>query len=67
MRIDILWDDKLIERAPKITSIKNKREVVQVALQTLILLHEQGEVRNLRSKLKWGSSFHELRLSRMGK
>jgi Arc/MetJ family transcription regulator len=41
MRTNIVLDDKLIERAQKLTGIKTKREVVQEALQTLILLREQ--------------------------
>ena len=52
MRTNIVLDDKLIERAQKLTGIKTKREVVQAALRTLILLSEQREIRNLRGKLK---------------
>jgi Arc/MetJ family transcription regulator len=64
MRTNIVLDDKLIERAQKLTGIKTKREVVHEALRTLILLREQGEVRNLRGKLKWQGGLHEQRLSR---
>ena len=64
MRTNIVLDDKLIERAQKLTGIKTKREVVHEALRTLILLREQAEVRNLRGKLKWQGSLHEQRLSR---
>ncbi len=48
MRTNIVLDDKLIARAQKLTGIKTKREVVQEALRTLILLREQGEIRSLR-------------------
>jgi len=58
-------DDKLIERAQKITGIKTKREVVQEALRTLILLNEQGEIRTLRGKLKWEGDLNEQRLARI--
>ncbi|MFZ1042350.1 MAG: type II toxin-antitoxin system VapB family antitoxin [Anaerolineales bacterium] len=64
MRTNIVLDDKLIERAQKLTGIKTKREVVQEALRTLILLREQGEIRNLRGKLKWEGNLYEMRLSR---
>lgn len=47
MRTNIVLDDKLIERAQKLTGIKTKREVVHEALRLLILLNEQGEVRTL--------------------
>ena len=64
MRTNIVLDDKLIARAQKLTGIKTKREVVQEALRTLILLREQGGIRSLRGPLKWEGNLHELRLSR---
>jgi Arc/MetJ family transcription regulator len=66
MRTNIVLDENLIERAQKLTGIKTKREVVQEALRTLILLREQGEVRNLRGKLKWDGDLNEQRQSRFG-
>jgi Arc/MetJ family transcription regulator len=65
MRTNIVLDDKLIERAQKLTGIKTKREVVQEALRTLILLREQAEIRQLRGKLKWEGNLDELRQSRV--
>jgi Arc/MetJ family transcription regulator len=67
MRTNIVLDDKLIERAQKLTGIKTKREVVHEALRTLILLREQAEIRSLRGKLKWEGNLHEQRLSRIRK
>ena len=66
MRTNIVLDDKLVARAQKLTGIKTKREVVQEALRTLILLREQGEIRKLRGKLKWEGDLHQQRLSRSG-
>jgi len=65
MRTNIVLDDKLIERAQKLTGIKTKREVVHEALRMLILLREQAEIRSLRGKLKWEGNLHEQRLSRI--
>ena len=64
MRTNIVLDDKLIERAQKLTGIKTKREVVQEALRTLILLREQTEVRPFRGKLKWEGNLDEMRQTR---
>jgi Arc/MetJ family transcription regulator len=64
MRTNIVLDDNLIERAQKLTGIKTKREVVQEALRTLILLREQAEIRQLRGKLKWEGNLDEQRQSR---
>lgn len=66
MRTNIVLDDKLVERAHKLTGIKTKREVVHEALRTLILLSEQGEIRSLRGKLKWEGDLNEQRKSRLG-
>lgn len=64
MRTNIVLDDKLVERAQKLTGIKTKREVVHEALRTLILLREQGSVRAVRGKLKWEGDLNEQRVSR---
>ncbi len=64
MRTNIVLDDKLVERAQKLTGIKTKREVIHEALRTLILLREQGNIRSLRGKLKWEGDLNEQRLSR---
>jgi len=64
MRTNIVLDDKLVARAQKLTGIKTKREVVQEALRTLILLREQSEVRNLRGKLLWEGNLDDQRQSR---
>jgi Arc/MetJ family transcription regulator len=66
MRTNIVLDDKLVARAQKLTGIKTKREVVEQALRTLVLLHEQGQMRDLRGKLKWEGDLHGQRLSRIG-
>lgn len=65
MRTNIVLDDKLIDRAKKLTGIKTKREVVHEALRLLILLNEQGEVRVLRGKLPWDGNLSDQRQSRV--
>jgi len=67
MRTNIVLDENLIERAQKLTGIKTKREVVQEALRTLILLREQAEVRQFRGKLKWEGNLYEMRETRVTK
>ena len=65
MRTNIVLDENLIERAQKLTGIKTKREVVQEALRTLILLREQAEVRQLRGKLRWEGDLDDQRQARV--
>ena len=65
MRTNIVLDDKVIERAQKLTGIKTKREVVHEALRVLILLNEQAEIRTLRGKLPWDGNLNDQRQSRL--
>jgi Arc/MetJ family transcription regulator len=64
LRTNIVLDDKLVERAQKLTGIKTKREVIHEALRTLILLQEQGSIRAVRGKLKWEGDLNDQRSSR---
>jgi Arc/MetJ family transcription regulator len=65
VRTNIVLDENLIERAQKLTGIKTKREVVQEALRSLILLREQAEVRQFRGNLKWEGDLNEMRQARV--
>jgi len=55
MQTNIVLDDVLVEWALALTGMKTERAVIEEALRTLILLHEQGEVRQLRGQLHWES------------
>ncbi len=46
------------------TGIKTKREAVETALQTLLRLSEQGEIRQLRGKLDWQGDLDAMRSDR---
>ena len=58
MRTNIEIDDELMKEALSRTGIKTKKEVVEMALQTLVRLRRQEEsLRSLRGILKdegWG-------------
>ncbi len=49
--IDI--DEDLIRRAMALTGSRTKRLAVHAALEALIQLHDQKEVRDLRGRLRW--------------
>ncbi|MEW6716767.1 MAG: type II toxin-antitoxin system VapB family antitoxin [Chloroflexota bacterium] len=53
MRTNVILDKNLVERAKHLTGIKTTRGVVHAALETLVRLREQTQVRDLRGKLKW--------------
>ena len=64
MRTTIILDDDLLKRAQQLTGIRTKREVIDVALRTMVRLHEQSSVRDLRGKLHWEGDLDESRQDR---
>ncbi len=64
MRTTIILDDDLLKRAQQLTGIRTKRELIDVALRTLVRLHEQSAVRDLRGKLHWEGDLDESRQDR---
>ena len=55
MRTNIHLDDDLVSRAMAVTGKKTKRALVEEGLRTLLRLHGQREVRDLRGRLRWES------------
>lgn len=65
MRANIVLDDKLIEKAMRVTGLPTKRAVVEAGLQLLIQVRAQTTVRRLRGKVKWQGNLDEMRASRV--
>ena len=61
MRTNIVIDDDLMNDAIRLTGLKTKREVVEIALKSLINLKKQEGIRNFRGKLKWEGDLNEMR------
>ena len=61
MRTNIEIDDKLMAKAMKATGSKTKREVVERALQTVLQLEAQRDIKKLFGKLKWTGDLHDQR------
>lgn len=53
MRTNIVIDEKLMNKALKVTSLKTKKETVELGLKTLIKLKKQEQIKALKGKLKW--------------
>jgi len=64
-RTNIEIDDKLVEKAMRLTGVRTKREVVDIALRRLV---EKGSlyraIRRLRGKLSWEGKVDSWRSSR---
>ncbi|KQU80303.1 MULTISPECIES: type II toxin-antitoxin system VapB family antitoxin [unclassified Rhizobacter] len=61
MRTNIVIDDKLMRDALRVSGAKTKREVVELALQTLLQLNRQAQARQFRGKLQWEGDLDTMR------
>jgi len=61
MRTNIDIDDKLMRDSLRVTGLKTKREVVELALKTLLRLSQQEEIKRLRGTLAWQGDLEALR------
>jgi Arc/MetJ family transcription regulator len=64
MRTNVMLDEVLVARAKTLTGIKTTRGVIDEALRLLVQMREQGEVRDLRGRLRWEGDPAALRESR---
>jgi Arc/MetJ family transcription regulator len=61
MRTNIEIDDKLMNDTLKATGLKTKKDAVELALKTLLALHDQAEIRQFRGKLSWEGNLDDMR------
>lgn len=52
MRTNILLDDKLVRKAFNYTSVKTKRELVDLALREFVINHGRADLRDLKGKVQ---------------
>ncbi len=64
MRTNIVVDDDLMAKAMKLSGIKTKKGVVDQALNLLVQVKKQEEIRRLRGKLSWEGDLGEMRTDR---
>ena len=61
MRTNIEINDGLMAKAMKASGFKTKRATVEEGLRLLVQIRAQGEIRQLRGKLRWEGSLDEMR------
>ena len=49
----LIIDNALLRAAMRATGLKTEREVVELGLRTLLRLHKQAEIRQLRGQIAW--------------
>jgi Arc/MetJ family transcription regulator len=66
MRTNIVIDDGLMRDAMQASGARTKREVVELALRTLVKLRQQEVIRTFRGKLRWEGDLEEQRMDTPG-
>ncbi len=64
MRTNIVIDDELIQEALASTGAASKREVVDLALRTLVRLMRQESIKSFRGQLSWEGDLAKMRSTR---
>lgn len=64
MRTNIEIDDRLMKDTLKATGLKTKREAVELALKTLLILERQTGFRKLKGKIDWQGDLEDMRLDK---
>ena len=64
IRTNIVINDQLMQDALSLTGLSTKRDVVELALKTLVQLKKQTRVRALRGKLEWEEDLEWSRLDK---
>jgi Arc/MetJ family transcription regulator len=64
MRTNIVIDEELIRKGIQYTGLKTKKDVVNHALQELVLRKERKKILALRGKLHWKGDLEEMRRNR---
>ncbi|WP_221774667.1 type II toxin-antitoxin system VapB family antitoxin [Pelagicoccus albus] len=66
-RTNINLDDKLVSKGLKITGLRTKRELVDLALRELLRKEDQKSILALEGKFKWEGDLDELRKGRFAR
>lgn len=61
MRTNIVINDELMEKARRALGTTTKRETVEMALERVIEIDRQREIRDFRGKLDWVGDLEAMR------
>ncbi len=59
-------EDDVLKKALKLTGIKKKVDVVNLAIRKLVEQKEIEKILELKGKIKWEGNFEEMRAGRRG-
>ncbi len=64
MRTNIVLNDKLVKEGLKLTKLKTKKDLVDVALKELVERRKRKRILKLEGKIAWEGNLEELRGTR---
>ncbi len=65
MRTNIVLDDQLVKEGLRLTKLKTKKDLVNLALRELIERRKRKRILKLEGKVEWEGSLDEMRRSRL--
>lgn len=66
-RTNINLDDTLVKRGLKITGVRTKRELVDLALRELVRKEDQKSILTLEGSIRWEGDLDEVRKGRFSR
>jgi Arc/MetJ family transcription regulator len=66
-RTNINLDDNLVSKALKMTGLRTKRELVDLALRELVRKEDQKSILTLEGKFSWNGNLDEIRKGRFAR
>ena len=66
-RTNINLDDSLVSKGLKITGLRTKRELVDLALRELVRKEDQKSILTLEGKFTWNGDLDEIRKGRFAR
>lgn len=64
MRTNIVLDEKLVKERLKLTGVKTKKDLVNLALKELVMKRKRKGILKLEGSIKWERNLDEIRRSR---
>lgn len=64
-RTNINLDDKLVSKGMKLTGLRTKRELVDLALRELVRKEDQKSILALEGKYRWAGDLDKIRQGRL--
>jgi len=63
LRTNIVLDDKLVKEGLKLTKLKTKKELVDLALRDLVARRKRRKILELEGKVNWEGNLNMMRRS----